>query len=70
MDFAMTDFPATLLDFLRTAGRVAASLPFAARNRGAVVVNLEPTPLTEKADFFLQGKSGEALPVLARAVWG
>ncbi|GIK09297.1 MAG: hypothetical protein JETCAE02_17580 [Anaerolineaceae bacterium] len=72
MDFAMTDFPATLLDFLRTAGRVAASLPFAARNRGAVVVevNLEPTPLPEKADFFLQGKSGEALPALARAVWG
>ncbi len=50
----------------------AASLPFAAKNKGAVVVevNLEATPLTGKADFFLQGKSGEALPVLVEAVWG
>jgi NAD-dependent deacetylase len=50
----------------------AASLAFAARNRGAVVVeiNLEPTPLTPKADFFLQGKSGEILPALVKAVWG
>ncbi len=50
----------------------AASLPFAAKNRGAVVVeiNLEPTPLTAKADFFLQGKSGEILPALVQAVWG
>jgi NAD-dependent deacetylase len=50
----------------------AAALPFAAHNKGAVVieVNLEPTPLTEKADFFLQGKSGELLPELVRAVWG
>ncbi len=50
----------------------AASLPFAARNKGAVVVeiNLEATPLTEKADFFFQGKSGEVLPELVKAVWG
>lgn len=50
----------------------AAALPFAARNKGAVVVeiNLEPTPLTEKADFYLQGKSGEVLPELVKAVWG
>jgi len=49
----------------------AAALPFAAHNKGAVVVevNLEPTPLTEKADFFLQGKSGEVLPELVKAVW-
>ena len=57
-----------------TSGLVqpAAALPFAARNKGAVVaeINLEPTPLTEKADFFLQGKSGEVLPALMRAVWG
>ncbi len=57
-----------------TSGMVqpAAALPFAARNKGAVVVeiNLEPTPLTEKADFLLQGKSGEVLPALIRAVWG
>lgn len=50
----------------------AAALPFAAKNRGAVVVevNLEATPLTEKADFFLQGKSGEVLPALVKSVWG
>lgn len=57
-----------------TSGLVqpAAALPFAAKNRGAVIVeiNLEPTPLTEKADFFLQGKSGEVLPGLVKAVWG
>lgn len=49
----------------------AAALPFAAHNKGAVVVevNLEPTPLTEKADFFLQGKSGEVLPELVKAAW-
>ena len=57
-----------------TSGLVqpAASLGFAAHNRGVLVVevNMEPTPLTPKADFFLQGKSGEALPALAQAVWG
>ncbi|HXD09249.1 MAG TPA: NAD-dependent deacylase, partial [Anaerolineales bacterium] len=42
----------------------AASLAHAARNRGAVLVeiNAESTPLTPKVDFFLQGKSGEILP--------
>ena len=50
----------------------AASLAFAAHNRGAVVVeiNAEPTPLTPKADYFLQGKSGEILPELVKTVWG
>jgi NAD-dependent deacetylase len=50
----------------------AASLAYAARNRGAVLVeiNLEPTPLTPKADYFLQGKSGEVLPDLVDDVWG
>ncbi len=50
----------------------AASLAFAAHNRGAVVVevNAEPTPLTSKADYFLQGKSGEILPGLVATVWG
>ena len=49
----------------------AASLGFAAHNRGAVVVeiNAEATPLTPKADFFLQGKSGEILPELVKVVW-
>lgn len=50
----------------------AASLAFAAHNRGAVVVeiNAEPTPLTPKADYVLQGKSGEVLPRLVEAAWG
>jgi len=56
-----------------TSGLVqpAASLAFAAHNRGAVVieVNPEPTPLTEKADFSLCGKAGEILPALITAVW-
>jgi NAD-dependent deacetylase len=49
----------------------AAALPFAAHNKGAAVVevNLESTPLTSKADYFLQGKSGEILPLLVKAVW-
>ena len=56
-----------------TSGLVqpAATLAYAAKNRGALVVeiNLEPTPLTEKADFALHGKAGEILPALVRAVW-
>ncbi len=50
----------------------AASLGFAAHNRGAIVVeiNAESTPLTPKADFVLQGKSGQILPELVNAVWG
>lgn len=50
----------------------AASLAHAARNRGAVVVeiNAEPTPLTPKVDYFFEGKSGEILPELVKAVWG
>ena len=49
----------------------AASLAFAAHNRGAAVVeiNAERTPLTSKADYALQGKSGEILPQLVQAVW-
>lgn len=44
----------------------AASLPLVAARRGAclVEVNVEPTPLTPVADIFLQGKSGEILPLL------
>ncbi|MFN2150629.1 MAG: Sir2 family NAD-dependent protein deacetylase, partial [Anaerolineales bacterium] len=56
-----------------TSGSVqpAASLAFAAHNKGAVVVeiNAEPTPLTPKADFALHGKSGEILPLLVQATW-
>lgn len=57
-----------------TSGMVqpAASLAFAARNRGAMVVeiNADPTPLTEKVDFALHGKSGDILPALVQAAWG
>jgi NAD-dependent deacetylase len=56
-----------------TSGLVqpAASLAYAAHNRGAVVVeiNTEPTPLTEKVDYHLPGRSGEILPALVQAVW-
>ncbi len=50
----------------------AASLAYAAKNRGAVLVeiNAEPTPLTPKADFAFQGRSGGILPALVEAVWG
>jgi NAD-dependent deacetylase len=49
----------------------AASLAHAARNRGAVLVEVNPdtTPLTPKVDFFLQGKSGELLPALLQVAW-
>lgn len=57
-----------------TSGLVqpAASLAHAARNKGAVVVeiNAESTSLTSKADFFFQGRSGEVLPQLVKTVWG
>jgi len=47
-------------------------LAHAARNRGAVVVevNAEPTLLTSKANYAFHGKSGEMLPELVKAVWG
>jgi NAD-dependent deacetylase len=46
----------------------AASLPAAAARAGAKVIeiNVEPTPLTAEADYFLQGKAGEILPLLDR----
>ena len=49
----------------------AASLAHAARNKGAVLVeiNLEPTPLSAKADFVLHARSGEILPELVRETW-
>jgi NAD-dependent deacetylase len=48
----------------------AASLAHAARNRGAVLVeiNAESTPLTSKVDYAFCGKSGEILPELVKAV--
>jgi NAD-dependent deacetylase len=49
----------------------AAALAYAARHRGAriIEINLEPTLLTPKTDYFLQGRSGEILPELFAAVW-
>ena len=55
-----------------TSGLVypAAQLPLIAKQAGATVidVNPEPGPISWIADLFLQGKSGEILPALARAV--
>ena len=55
-----------------TSGLVqpAASLAHTARQRGAVVVeiNLDPTPLTPKVDFALHGRSGEILPQLVKEI--
>ena len=57
-----------------TSGLVqpAASLAYMARQRGAVVVevNAEETPLTPSVEYFFQGKSGEILPELMKEVWG
>jgi NAD-dependent deacetylase len=49
----------------------AASLPFIALRHHVVTVevNLEPTPLTDAADFAFQGPSGQILPELVRAAW-
>jgi NAD-dependent deacetylase len=49
----------------------AASLPFDALEAGAVVVeiNLSATPLSDRAQHFLQGPSGKILPELVRATW-
>ena len=48
----------------------AAGLPWAAKDSGAYVVevNPEPTPLTAIADEHLAGPAGEILPALANAV--
>ena len=55
-----------------TSGLVypASQLPLVGRQAGATVidVNPEPGPISSIADVFLQGKSGEVLPALARAV--
>ena len=44
----------------------AASLPVAAKRHGATLVeiNLEVTPLSNLADFYVSAKSGEFLPAL------
>jgi NAD-dependent deacetylase len=49
----------------------AAELPYAAREQGAEVVeiNLEPTPLSASAQHCLYGKAGEILPLLLTAAF-
>lgn len=48
----------------------AASLPYSAHRRGAkiVEVNMEATPITDLADVFLQGPSGETLPLVVASL--
>jgi len=48
----------------------AASLPLAAAQAGAkiVEVNPDPTPLSRSADFVLRGKAGQTLPLLQRKI--
>jgi NAD-dependent deacetylase len=57
-----------------TSGLVqpAATLPFVAKQTGAVIVevNTEETPLTLSADYSFHGKSGQILPELVKEVWG
>jgi NAD-dependent deacetylase len=50
----------------------AASLPFTARQYGAVVVEVNPheTPLTHLAAFSLKGPAGLVLPILIQTTWG
>lgn len=56
-----------------TSGLVqpAATLAYAAKNRGALIVevNLEPISLSGKVDFGLYCKAGEILPSLVQIVW-
>jgi NAD-dependent deacetylase len=49
----------------------AASLPRAAREHGALLVEINPerTSLTSAADHFVRGPAGEVLPALVAAVW-
>ncbi len=48
----------------------AASLPYVAKQRGALVVeiNLEPTPISAIADYAFHGRAGEVLPALVAAL--
>jgi len=50
----------------------AAELPFIALRAGATVVeiNPQPTPLSSRVSFSVQGPAGEILPALVEQVWG
>ena len=55
-----------------TSGLVypASSLPGMAQDHGAKVIDINPapSPISQRADLFLQGAAGEILPALAQAV--
>jgi NAD-dependent deacetylase len=65
---------ATLFFSIGTSAAVypAAQLPVTAKQAGVylVEINLDPTPLTSFADESFQGKSGEILPIIWKAVTG
>ncbi|TFG34471.1 NAD-dependent deacylase [Candidatus Thorarchaeota archaeon] len=44
----------------------AASFPFIVKQNAGIIIeiNIEQTPLTSTADFYLQGKAGKILPIL------
>ncbi len=63
-----------LLLVVGTSGVVypAAQLPFTAKQYGATVIDInpEPTPISEMADLYLPGRSGEILPQVIEAMVG
>ena len=49
----------------------AASIPFTAKERGAIVIeiNMEPTPLTDQiSDYLICGSAGEIIPAIVEEV--
>lgn len=54
-----------------TAVEPAASMPFTALQRGAVVVEINPqrTPLSPRAHYVLRTPAGTILPMLVKAAW-
>jgi NAD-dependent deacetylase len=49
----------------------AASIPITAKERGAIVIeiNMEPTPLTDQiSDYLIRGSAGEIVPAIVEEV--
>jgi NAD-dependent deacetylase len=49
----------------------AASIPITAKERGAIVIeiNMEPTPLTDQiSDYLISGSAGEIIPSIVEEV--
>jgi NAD-dependent deacetylase len=72
-EFEMANEASATADLFFAAGTSAivypaAGLPMIAKRHGAylVEINIEPTPLTDMADSFMQGKSGEILPEIVK----